>query len=394
MTMPSSNAISKNERNATLLWRIAFPVLCALGAVLSADLLNLHIRVHTDPNYHSFCAMSAQVNCETVALNRWAVFAGIPTAAWGLIGYTFMFGLGVWGLRSRRDDAGWPFGILFWLSVLSLLAGIALFGISHFLIRSVCVVCAATYAVNFLLVTIALIEVRRYEAGPLSAARADFSRLKDKRTPALVYGTPFVAVTVLLWLTMPVYWQDAVATGPGGLLVGRTSGGLHWIGARAPVLDVTDFSDYQCPHCSRGHKEIRVLIGQYPNKVRLVHRHYPLNRHPHAFLYAKMAYCAGRQGRFWEANDYLFENGRRAEAITPDELARAVGVSAPGLAVCVESHAANQAVMDDLTAGKAFNIQGTPSYVIANRVYPGRIPQDVIASALAATTGTTQEVTD
>ena len=142
-----------------------------------------------------------------------------------------------------------------------------------------------------------------------------------------------------------------------------------------------------CPHCRRGHNEIRALIARFPDKVRLVHRHYPLKRHPFAFDYSKMAYCAGRQDRFWEANDYLFEHGRRSEAITPNELAEAIHIDAANLAVCAESNPAKQAVSKDLAAGKALNIRGTPTYVIGSRVYPGRIPKEVIDSALSKPAG-------
>ena len=366
-------------------WRIVFLALCALGIMLSVYLLNLHIRVHTDPNFHSLCTMSEQVNCETVALSKYAVFAGLPWALWGLIGYLFMSGLCIRGLRSQPQPASWPFGILFWLSAFSSLVSIALFGISHFLIRSFCVVCAATYITNFLLIGIAFVELRRTGSGPLSAIRAELRSLTDRKMPALVYVTSFVAMLAILWVALPAYWKIEVSTGPGGLRVGTTPEEFHWIGARAPVLDITDFSDYQCPHCSRGHNEIRALIGKYPDKVRLVHRHYPLRRHPFAFLYSKMAYCAGRQGRFWEANDYLFENGQRREMVTQTELADAIKIDAAELAVCVESNPANQAVLNDLADGKALNIRGTPAYVIGTRVYPGRIPKEVIDSALSIT---------
>ncbi len=363
-----------------------FLALCALGILLSADLLNLHVRVHTDPNYHSLCAMSEQVNCETVALSSYAVFAGLPWALWGLIGYLFMTGLCIRGLRGRGQPASWPFGILFWLSAFSVLLSIVLFGISHFLIRSFCVVCAATYVTNLLLVSIAFVELRRAGSGPLFAIGTELRSLTSRKIPALVYVTTFVGVLAILWLALPTYWTVGVSTGPGGLLVGTTPEEFHWIGARAPVLDITDFSDYQCPHCRRGHNEIRALIGKYPDKVRLVHRHYPLKRHRFAFDYSKMAYCAGRQERFWEANDYLFEHGRRREAVTPKELADAVNIDTANLAVCVESNPAKQAVLKDLAAGKALNIRGTPAYVIGSRVYPGRIPKEVIASALSITT--------
>ena len=383
--MPPTKNTSTGHNRPKIFWRIAFLALCALGILLSADLLHLHIRVHTDPNYQSICAMSEQVNCETVALSRYAVFAGLPWAVWGLIGYLFMSGLSIRGLRDAREPASWPFGILFWLSALSVLVSIVLFGISHFLIRSFCLVCAATYVTNFLLAGIAFVELRRTGSGPLAAIRAEMHHLAGRKAPTLVYLTTFAAVLGILWLALPTYWKMGVSTGPGGLLVGTTPEEYHWIGARVPVLDITDFSDYQCPHCSRGHNEIRALIGEYPDKVRLVHRHYPLKRHPFAFDYSKMAYCAGRQERFWEANDYLFEHGRRSESITPKELADAIHIDGADLAVCVESYPAKQAVLKDLAAGKILNVRGTPTYVIGSRVYPGRIPHEVISSALSIT---------
>src|SRR5210317_2208398 len=75
------------QARPTRAWRIAFLVLCTVGALLSAELLRLHVKVYTDPNYHAFCAMTEKLNCETVAVSSYAVFAGLPVALWGLIGY-------------------------------------------------------------------------------------------------------------------------------------------------------------------------------------------------------------------------------------------------------------------------------------------------------------------
>ena len=47
--------------------RIVSLVLCTIGACLSADLIRLHVRVHTDPSYHAYCAISEQVDCASVA---------------------------------------------------------------------------------------------------------------------------------------------------------------------------------------------------------------------------------------------------------------------------------------------------------------------------------------
>ena len=67
----------------------------------SISLARLHVNVHTDPDYQSYCAMSERVNCDTVALSDYAVFLGLPVSLWGLLGYVFMGALAVWGLRGH-----------------------------------------------------------------------------------------------------------------------------------------------------------------------------------------------------------------------------------------------------------------------------------------------------
>ena len=108
-------------------WRITFLVLCAIGACLAADLVRLHVKVHTDPDYHSYCAMSERVNCETVAASNYAVLLGLPLSVWGLLTYFGLGTLAVWGLRSRLRVPSWPFGILFWLTLAGSVASVGLF---------------------------------------------------------------------------------------------------------------------------------------------------------------------------------------------------------------------------------------------------------------------------
>jgi uncharacterized membrane protein len=60
--------------------------LCLVGIAVSAELTRVHVFVHTDPDYHSLCAMSEGINCETVAISPYSVFAGLPVSVWGLAG--------------------------------------------------------------------------------------------------------------------------------------------------------------------------------------------------------------------------------------------------------------------------------------------------------------------
>ena len=379
----SANQPSENNPAPLPVWRIGFVVLCAIGACFSVELLRLHVKVYTDPAYHALCAVNAQFNCETVAVSPYAVFAGLPVALWGLAGYLFMGGLGLWGLvRRKQEPTAWPFGFLFWSSLFSVLVSAILFFISHLEIHALCLLCMATYVINGLLLGLTILDLRRLKSGPFKTLYMDTRAVSGKKLSASLYLASFAVLLGMAWIVIPPYWEINITTGPGGLLVGQTAEGFDWIGARHPVLEITEFSDYQCPYCSRGHHNVRSLISQHPDQIRLIHRNYPLKSHRFSFAYAVMAHCAGQQKRFWEANDYLYANGRRKNPITPEELAEAIGIDTEPLRACMVSEDAKSAVLKDITAGRDLKLRGTPTYVISGQTYPGSIPEKVIAESL------------
>jgi protein-disulfide isomerase/uncharacterized membrane protein len=375
-------------------WRVAFLVFCTAGVLFSADLERLHVNVHTDPDYQSYCAMSERVNCETVAASDFAVAGGLPTAIWGILAYTGMGILAVWGLRGRLRTPTWPFGILFWSSLLSSIVGLVLFFISHFVIHSVCVVCAATYLVNFALLGTAAMTLRRDGTGPSTALGKEMQAITGDPGKPLLLGLAMLVAAAVLLRSVPHYWEAGSLTGPGGLAAGVTADGHPWIGAREPVVEIVEFSDYQCPHCRRGHDDMRALVTREPDRVRLVHRNYPLDDacnptmrrplHVEACDYARMAVCAGEQDRFWAANDYIFGQSRRHDAITTAELAGKTGIDRGVLEACLQSDRAARVVAEDMQAARDLGVRGTPTFLLGGEIYPGRIPPDVLEAALGA----------
>jgi uncharacterized membrane protein len=61
----------------------AFVLLSLLGVAVAIELTRIHVFVHIDPSYHSVCAMSEGLNCETVAVSPYSVFAGLPVSVLG-----------------------------------------------------------------------------------------------------------------------------------------------------------------------------------------------------------------------------------------------------------------------------------------------------------------------
>jgi protein-disulfide isomerase len=100
--------------------------------------------------------------------------------------------------------------------------------------------------------------------------------------------------------------------------------------ATAPIT-IVEFSDYQCPFCTRGHDTIQQLRKEYGDKIRVVMKQNPLdNIHPQARGAAKAAMAAGLQGKYWELHDEMFEHQRQGlDEASLERYATEVGLDIP-----------------------------------------------------------------
>jgi protein-disulfide isomerase len=105
-----------------------------------------------------------------------------------------------------------------------------------------------------------------------------------------------------------------------------------------------------------------------------VYRHYPLPNHPHAKPAAEASACANEQGKFWEFHDRLFENQTRLTDADLKQHASAVGLDAAQFNACFDSHKFAQEVEDDMEAGEAAGVNGTPAFFINGRALSGAQP--------------------
>lgn len=79
-----------------------------------------------------------------------------------------------------------------------------------------------------------------------------------------------------------------------------------------------EYSDFECPACRTVQPFLKEVLAKMPDQIRFVYRHFPLKQvHVNSSLAAEAAEAAGRQGKFWEMHDILFDK--------QDEWARAEG---------------------------------------------------------------------
>jgi protein-disulfide isomerase len=151
--------------------------------------------------------------------------------------------------------------------------------------------------------------------------------------------------------------------------------------ANAPVT-IVEFSDFQCPFCSRLTPTLAEVEKKYGDKVRLVFRQYPLPFHQNAQKAAEASLCAADQGKFWELHDAMFGNQQELGVDQLKAKAASLGLNADKFNKCLDSGEKNEAIQADIKAGSAAGVSGTPAMFINGRFINGAVPLDNITTVI------------
>ncbi|MBQ8036783.1 MAG: thioredoxin domain-containing protein [Proteobacteria bacterium] len=151
--------------------------------------------------------------------------------------------------------------------------------------------------------------------------------------------------------------------------------------ADAPVT-IVEFTDFQCPFCSRANKTLHELLNANPDKVRIVFRHYPLPFHDKAKLAHQAAEAAKMQGKFWEYYDKLFDNQNALDRDSLIKHAKDLGLDEAKFVADMDSPAVAAVVEADLKAGSEAGVRGTPHFFLNGTLLSGAQPLAAFQGAL------------
>jgi protein-disulfide isomerase len=133
--------------------------------------------------------------------------------------------------------------------------------------------------------------------------------------------------------------------------------------AKAPVT-IVEFSDYQCPYCSRAEQTVTEVLKKYGDKVRLVYRDYPLSFHQNANIAAQASECAKDQGKFWEMHNAMFANQAKLTQTDLVETAGGIGIDKDKFKTCLDTGKFKDEVQKDFDEGVKYGVTGTPTFFI------------------------------
>ncbi len=129
-------------------------------------------------------------------------------------------------------------------------------------------------------------------------------------------------------------------------------------------VTIVEFSDFQCPFCSKAATSVKEIKAKYGSKIHFVFRQFPLSFHQNAHLAAEAALAANAQGKFWEYHDKVFENQKAIERPALEKYAQEVGLKLEPFKKALDNKEYAAKVDADAKLGNDVSVSGTPTMFI------------------------------
>lgn len=162
-----------------------------------------------------------------------------------------------------------------------------------------------------------------------------------------------------------------------------------WGSDKAPVT-IVEFSDFQCPFCSRGAEVVNEIKKKYgKNKVRIAFKHFPLPMHKDAGPASEASLCVHEQDadKFWKYHDLAFKNQEKLGTDDLTKYAKDVGADMKKFDECFKAGKYKKTVADDMAYGEKLGVRSTPTFFVNGQLVAGALPieqfSEMIDEALA-----------
>jgi protein-disulfide isomerase len=144
----------------------------------------------------------------------------------------------------------------------------------------------------------------------------------------------------------------------------------HLQGNASSSVIIIEYSDFECPACRTYYFVMKQLVVEFGSQVAFAYRHFPLTEiHANAEFAARAAEAAGKQGKFWEMHDLLFEKQdewAKVANIEPmfESYASLLGISVEQFKTDFNSKEVINFVKTERASAIKLGLQGTPSFFV------------------------------
>lgn len=145
-----------------------------------------------------------------------------------------------------------------------------------------------------------------------------------------------------------------------------------WIkGDKNAKTILIEYSDFQCPACAAYHPLVKKISEELGDKMAFIYRHFPLSQHQNAKLAATASEAAGKQNKFWEMHDLIFENQKDWSNLSNSRAKELLAQYAETLNLNIEqfkndmdSDEIKNKINSDLKSGAIAKVNSTPTFFL------------------------------
>lgn len=151
-------------------------------------------------------------------------------------------------------------------------------------------------------------------------------------------------------------------------------------GPKDAVITLVEYSDFECPFCSKGNETVNALMKKYEGKIRFIYKHLPLSFHESAMITAQYFEAIRMQNteKAFLFHDEIFKNQAKLKngVAFLDSAAKKAGADMVKLKKDLNSDAVKNRIAADVQEAGKFGMQGTPGFLLNGVPVRGAYPAD------------------
>jgi protein-disulfide isomerase len=148
-------------------------------------------------------------------------------------------------------------------------------------------------------------------------------------------------------------------------------GAAHTKGAPEAKVTIVEWSDFQCGYCRKVVPTLKEIEKLYGKDVRIAFKHFAIPKHERARAAAIATEAAGRQGKFFEMHDKVFDNAKQLTDENFVAWAREMQLDVAKFQRDLADPALAKKVDDDQKQGAKLGVRGTPTFFVNGRYLSG-----------------------
>ena len=365
-----------------------------LGYAFSFLLLEHHYESKAGVISQHLCGTSPDSGCNLVNRSDFSSIAGIPVALLGMVYYSIALVLILSLFKKESEES---IRLLFSMSLFGLFIDFGLLMLSVVVLNTLCKLCAVTYlATAFLLWSSFMLHREK-------SMNVSFSFLQQiGRMPAISWVILFLLTSghgFTNYFSYSLQAQSNQQDDKTNALLEQAFEefyvqfkaqpaakiqriGLTPKGAQNPVIIIDEYADPMCPYCQLMYSRLKVFMQAQGAKVQFYYHPFPLDitcnksmsrqLHAGACELSQAKLCAGKQGKFWEVHDEIFEKASMFKN----------GVSMANLSMLASVKSLNQAqfsqcykgkkteLISDIQQANKLGVNSTPTFFVNGRKMP------------------------